>query len=131
MAFKPSVSSCVNPTATVEDLAYMLESTKSAMLIVHPVCIATALEAARVTGIPRSRIVLLGTSPDTNMDTVDQLVEQGLERVASFEERRLAKGEAKEKVALVSFSSGTTGKPKVCLFEGGLQVISKRDVSGY
>lgn len=41
------------------------------------------------------------------------LVEEGLARPTSFVERTLAPGEAKTKLAFLSCSSGTTGKPKV------------------
>lgn len=40
------------------------------------------------------------------------MVREGLARGPSFVERRLELGEAKTKLALLNFSSGTTGKPK-------------------
>lgn len=51
--------------------------------------------------------------------TVQHLIERGIGELnangPAFVERRLAKGEAKTKVAFLSFSSGTTGRPKVRL----------------
>ncbi|QRV97648.1 AMP binding enzyme [Ceratobasidium sp. AG-Ba] len=41
-----------------------------------------------------------------------QLINEGLASAKSFEEKQLAPGENKTKVAFYSFSSGTTGKPK-------------------
>lgn len=55
--------------------------------------------------------------PPGSAVTVQHLIERGLGELnangPAFIERRLAKGEAKTKVAFLSFSSGTTGKPKV------------------
>jgi 4-coumarate--CoA ligase len=45
--------------------------------------------------------------------TLDDLVAEGLNKEPHFVERRLQPREAKTKVAFLSFSSGTTGKPKV------------------
>lgn len=47
--------------------------------------------------------------------SLDELVSEGLSSPASFEEIRLAPGEGKSKLAFLSFSSGTTGRPKVHL----------------
>lgn len=41
------------------------------------------------------------------------LVEEGVGRKKCYTERRLAPGEARTKIAFLSFSSGTTGRPKV------------------
>ena len=46
--------------------------------------------------------------------SVDDLVKLGSESERVFEERKLLPGEAKTKLAFLNFSSGTTGKPKVC-----------------
>lgn len=70
-----------------------------------------------MSGIPHDRIVLLGGServtPNFSGHNVHNLIEHGLSQEANFVERRLEPGEAKTKVALLLFSSGTTGKPKV------------------
>lgn len=53
-----------------------------------------------------------------NAVTVQSLIERGLGDLNAngphFVERKLGKDEAKTKLAFLSFSSGTTGKPKVC-----------------
>lgn len=43
---------------------------------------------------------------------MDDLIADGLRKVISYTERRLGPGEGKTKLAFLSFSSGTTGKPK-------------------
>ena len=45
--------------------------------------------------------------------TVEQLIRYGITRPQFFADRRLEAGEGKKKIALLCFSSGTTGKPKV------------------
>jgi len=66
-------------------------------------------------GIPSSSLVLFDAVPNSGIVTVDELIRQGLKCDAAFTERRLRKGEGKTKIAFLSFSSGTTGKPKVPL----------------
>ena len=46
------------------------------------------------------------------LPTISDLVKEGLSQYPSFKERKLNPGEAKTKLAFLSFSSGTTGKPK-------------------
>jgi 4-coumarate--CoA ligase len=85
-------------------------------MVVHPDCLATALSAARVAGLPSDRIVLLNSGClGPNLVTVDNLINEGLKTESTFVERKLRAGEAKTKLAFLSFSSGTTGKPKVYL----------------
>lgn len=47
--------------------------------------------------------------------TVEELVQEGLSLPLppAFVEKRLTQGENQRKIAFLSFSSGTTGKPKV------------------
>ena len=75
------------------------------------------MKAAKMSGIPHDRLVLLGgperVTPNFSGHNVHNLIEHGLTQEANFVERRLEPGEAKTKVALLLFSSGTTGKPKV------------------
>jgi 4-coumarate--CoA ligase len=54
-----------------------------------------------------------GSCKNLQTDTVETLVTQGLASPPRFTERKLRSGEGKTKVAFLSFSSGTTGKPKV------------------
>jgi len=80
------------------------------LIIAHSSSLHAALDAARAAGIPSDRVITLDQS---NQPTVDSIIQLGLRNEPAFSERRLEKGEAKTKVALLSFSSGTTGKPKV------------------
>jgi 4-coumarate--CoA ligase len=104
------VKSGANPTYNVEELLYQIRVVKAAVIIAHSSSLHTALGAARVAGIPSDRVI---TFDESGQPTVDSIIQLGLRNKPAFVERRLKKGEAKTKVALLSFSSGTTGKPKV------------------
>ncbi|RDB28925.1 4-coumarate--CoA ligase-like 1 [Hypsizygus marmoreus] len=105
-----------NPGYKVDELVHQLTVTKAALLIIHPAFLSTALSAAREVGIPDDRIVFIetpkGQGSTTPHSTLDELVELGSKSPATFTERRFKPGEAKTKLAFLSFSSGTTGKPK-------------------
>jgi 4-coumarate--CoA ligase len=104
-----------NPTYTVDELVYQLTSTKATLVFTHPASLEVALAATKKAGIAQDRIILYDTSPLalSAAVTVNDLINEGLRRDAVFVERKLKKGEWKTKIAFLSFSSGTTGKPKV------------------
>lgn len=107
-----------NPDFSSDELLYQLKETKASVLIVHPDALTTALAAARAADIPPDRIIVFDPTPPVqyrgNHCTVGELINQGLARPEpSYVERTLRPGEAKTKLAFLSFSSGTTGKPKV------------------
>jgi 4-coumarate--CoA ligase len=90
---------------------------KATVLIVHPDALEGALVAAQQVGIPFDRVIPLDTIRGPRSSTVapdlHQLISYGLAHPPNFVERRLRPGEGKTKIAFLSFSSGTTGKPKV------------------
>ena len=72
-------------------------------------------DAARAAKLPADRIIILDipAAPALQLHVnVEGLVQEGLAEPPHFVERRLNPGEAKTKLALLSFSSGTTGRPK-------------------
>ena len=88
------------------------------MLISHAGSLSVARAAARAAGLPRERIVTFDTpgaseQADAGVVPFAALVAEGLARPTAYAERRLAPGEGKTKLAFLSFSSGTTGRPKV------------------
>ncbi|KAG1733049.1 uncharacterized protein EDB91DRAFT_1301160 [Suillus paluster] len=103
------IVSCANPANNIHDLQYQLKVVHASVIIAHSSSLDTALAAARAAGLPSDHVITLDES---NQITVDTLIQQGLRSEPNFIERRLRKGEAKTKVAFLSFSSGTTGKPK-------------------
>ncbi|KAF8332096.1 amp dependent CoA ligase [Cantharellus anzutake] len=132
-----AIASCSNPAYTEFELAHQVNETKASLIITHPGCFAATKAAAAKFNFPLDRIVVISPpsrpfhteshefrslklSPSEytidNFVTLDALIDKGLTEYnvegKVFPERRLAKGEAKTKLAFLSFSSGTTGKPK-------------------
>ncbi|TFK39014.1 phenylacetyl-CoA ligase [Crucibulum laeve] len=111
-----AVISGANPDFSSNELLYQLRETEASIIIVHPDALATALSAALEAGVSSERVVLFNAKEsvpsNTTHETVNDLIELGLRSELAFVERRLRPGEAKTKLAFLSFSSGTTGKPK-------------------
>lgn len=107
--------STANPGYTTDELVRQLTTIKTTLLLTHPAGIPTALEAARIAGLPADRVISfkrLPTSPPS-IESLDELIMYGLSNTTSaFVEYHMAPGEAKSKVAFYCFSSGTTGPPK-------------------
>ncbi|KAI0706143.1 phenylacetyl-CoA ligase [Cytidiella melzeri] len=109
-----AIVTTANPAYTADELLYQLDLTKASVIFSHSASLKTAEQAARDAGIPPSRIVILD-SPEVNSGqytTLERMISEGLLKLPTFEERRLKPGEAKTKIALLNFSSGTTGRPK-------------------
>ncbi|KAF8651008.1 hypothetical protein AX16_004966 [Volvariella volvacea WC 439] len=114
------VISGANPDFAANELVYQIEATKATVVITHPDSLPTVLSAAKETHITPDRIVVFNkpaikSSHPVKVDgfvSINELVEQGRSLPPQFVERKLAKGEAKTKLAFLSFSSGTTGRPK-------------------
>ena len=99
---------------------YQLQETKASVIIAHPDSLSIALAAAREAGLPSKRIILFDVKQSQLNDihnhhvTVAALVEFGARNKTTYTEQILKPGEGKTKLAFLSFSSGTTGRPKVC-----------------
>ncbi|KAI0634245.1 acetyl-CoA synthetase-like protein [Trametes polyzona] len=104
-----------NPSYTAEEIRYQLEATKAKLLVVHPVNLTVALRAARAVGLPVDCMVLFDPVPGSPYANVEDLVAQGLKDLRTVPEMRFRAGDAKKKLALLCFSSGTTGKPKAVM----------------
>lgn len=106
--------STANPAYTADELLYQLTLTKASAIFVHSANLPVAEKAARDAGISSSRIAILDSPKGNAADylTFDRLVSEGLAKLPTFEERKLSPGEGKTKIALLNFSSGTTGRPK-------------------
>lgn len=107
-----------NPDFTTNELLYQLQETKASVLIAHPDALPIAQEAARAAGLAPERIILFdvkGTPSHVleQHETVSSLLAYGLRNKTQYTERKLAPGEGRTKLAFLSFSSGTTGRPKV------------------
>ncbi|KAJ7644293.1 hypothetical protein FB45DRAFT_1053078 [Roridomyces roridus] len=107
------VISPANPDYSRGELEFQLRATKASLIITYPDALDTATAAAKAYGLPLDRIVVFSVAGMStgNFVTIDTLVKRGsgLKKAPEF---KLKPGEAKTKVALLSFSSGTTGTPK-------------------
>ncbi|KAI9272042.1 hypothetical protein EDC94DRAFT_595236 [Helicostylum pulchrum] len=97
-----------NPAYTSTELAYQLEKTSAKILIAHETNVEMSLKAADMVGLSRSRVFVFGKNQVQGIAPWSQIF---------MEERRatlitLTAQEAKEAVAYLCFSSGTTGKSK-------------------
>ncbi|SJL09487.1 uncharacterized protein ARMOST_12865 [Armillaria ostoyae] len=104
-----------NPLYTVEELENLLSLTKATRILTDERFLKVVTPAANTFGIPTSSILLFDIStvnPGSGYTMVSELVSYGENSSAQIPEKRLAPGEGKTKVALLFFSSGTTGKPK-------------------
>jgi hypothetical protein len=116
--YKSWTKRTANPASNAEELAHYISVSGSTIIVSHPDILLIAVKAAQQTDIPSDRIVLLGTpeqaaAPNLFGFDLHGLIAYGLSERTSFTERRLEPGEAKRKIGLLVFSSGTTGKPKV------------------
>jgi len=108
-----------NPQFKPNEIAYQLTTAKVTFVVVHSLVLGTVLSAARLVGFPLERIILLDQSSASNapsmINSVPELICVGRQKPRAFYERPLHQGEGKTKIALLCWSSGTTGEPKVVL----------------
>jgi len=106
-----AIPSCANPIYTPTELVHQLKLSKSSFILTHPLFIESALEAAKQVGIPESRIFLVQKGDNLNFVTVPDLVVMG-KTAPEIIPLKLSPEESKKRVALLNFSSGTSGLPK-------------------
>lgn len=71
--------------------------------------------AAQQHGLSSDRVLVFNTGDSLGAPkvSVEDMVQLGRTHAPAFRERKLKPGEGKTKLAFLSFSSGTTGRPKV------------------
>ncbi|KAM5545889.1 hypothetical protein V8D89_000015 [Ganoderma adspersum] len=104
-----------NPAYIADELVYQIKTAKATVLLLHPDSLKVGLEAARKAGIRDDRIVLFDPVSGDHHITLGDLVKEGLIQPKRYVEPRLKPGEGKTKIALLFFSSGTTGRPKAVM----------------
>lgn len=97
-----------NPNYNVEELTYQLEMTKAKVLICHEENLDTALKAAERVGILKKNMFIFGDKAVNGI----QPFQTALIRQRKAVPAELTHEQAKDKVAYLCFSSGTTGKSK-------------------
>ena len=112
------ISSPANAAYSRFELVHQLKSSGAKALFTCLPLLSLALEAASECGIPRKHVYLLpvpkdlsgGAEVPTEFKTVDQLIELG-HKLPPLEKLRWAKGQGARQVALLCYSSGTSGLP--------------------
>lgn len=89
----------------MDELVYQLNTTKASLLFVHSSVFNVAAEAAKISGIPIDRIVLIDAAQPTSaadkpLLTIERLVNEGAKVPTCFAEKQLRSGEGKTKVAV-------------------------------
>ncbi|TFY59370.1 hypothetical protein EVJ58_g5824 [Rhodofomes roseus] len=100
----------MSPSLTKNELVYLLQHARPSLLVAHEDNIQVALDSMQDVGLSASAIVLIDdtTSP---LKSIDLLISQGTER-PPIQDYKCESGEAKNLIAFLCFSSGTTGNPK-------------------
>ncbi|ORZ02504.1 hypothetical protein BCR43DRAFT_465599 [Syncephalastrum racemosum] len=102
------VLSPANPTYTPEELAHQLRETKAKILIAHPTNVDNAIKACGLVGIPLSKLFVFGDTPINGHAPYLSLLGERKAEPVTFNSAE----EAKDTVAFICFSSGTTGLSK-------------------
>jgi acyl-CoA synthetase (AMP-forming)/AMP-acid ligase II len=104
----------VNPSFTVDEIAYQLKASKAAVLLVHPSILANGIEAATRANFPLNRIYQFSDNelPVQRgiQDWRDIIAPQ--EKAVNWEWDPLLGDSSLRTVGVINFSSGTTGLPK-------------------
>ncbi|KAF9906980.1 hypothetical protein BX616_000556 [Lobosporangium transversale] len=107
------IATTVNPGYTANELAYHLEDSGASIIVTHPELLPVAIEGAKKVGLPLSKIFLYGNKevdgfkPYSATFPPENTVEDLLAPVAELKGK-----DATETIALICYSSGTTGKSK-------------------
>ncbi|PKS06118.1 hypothetical protein jhhlp_007434 [Lomentospora prolificans] len=109
----------VNLAFRASELASQLKDSGACGLFTCPTHLDTALEAAKQAGIPESKVFLIpipgdATSAQPDLQRfldVDDLISAG-RQLPPLPRRKWSKGQGRQQVAYLCYSSGTSGPPK-------------------
>lgn len=103
------VVSPANPAYTVDELAFQLKNSGAKALATQTSVLSVAKQAAKKVGMPEDRIILIGDQRDP-----DARVKHftSVRNVSGTSRYRKQKVTPEKDVALLVYSSGTTGVPK-------------------
>lgn len=103
------IPSPANPGYTANELAFQLKNAGAKALVTQNPFLSVALEAAKQVEIPHDRIILLGDERDPSMKFKHF---SSIRNTAGTSRYRRTKLKPKDDLAILVYSSGTTGHPK-------------------
>ena len=103
-----------NPAYGVDETAYQIENTDAKMILVEPQFLDIVLKAAAKSKFPLERIYLFDDKPSEPQQGVRSwLTMIGSEHESkSWQWHRMSPEESQARIAVLNYSSGTTGLPK-------------------
>jgi 4-coumarate--CoA ligase len=103
------IVSTANPVAKSEELAFQLKDAGAKALATHLSCLPVAKAAAKLVGLPESRIVLIGDQrdPEKKIKHFTRIRD-----IMGLNEYSRPSIDPKTDLAFLVYSSGTTGLPK-------------------
>lgn len=102
------VVSPANPAYSAAELAFQLKNSESKALLTQPAVLEIAFEAAKIAGIPRNRIIVMGDEKCGQAQHFSDFI-QSAKDVPNAKRNVQAPSD----LAYIPYSSGTTGLPKV------------------
>jgi 4-coumarate--CoA ligase len=103
------VFSSVSSSVTAQELARVIKSAPSDLVICSPETQDVAIQAAKVSGVPPERVLLVDARKVALREIISGKDVLGTEKL---DWKRLSKEEAKNIPVCLIYSSGTTGLPK-------------------
>lgn len=102
-----------NPAYGVNELAYQLDNTGAEVIFVQPQFLDTVLKVAEKNGFPRDSIFLFDDEPCDCVNGIRDWRSMlgSEEQAAAWRWERMTAQESKNTMAVLNYSSGTTGLP--------------------
>lgn len=105
-----------NPAYTATEVAYQMKAINASVVLIHDTLLETGIAAAKQAGIPMDRLFIFSDSKDLPSSTYGLQDWRSIlarpEDAASWRWDDLEGDLAMQTIAVINFSSGTTGLPK-------------------
>ena len=112
------------------EMSYQMKDLSASIVLVHPTLLNTARKAARAIGLPETRLYLFSDHEQKAVDNIKdwRSLLGSFEEATAYSWPQLQVGKAREQVATVNYSSGTTGLPKGVMITHGNLVANAEQV---